>query len=157
MDLNKKQLIDITKITYIENFVSFKEILDFNKLVFFLDRLEPNIVQHPHKIKLNFFDLLPEGKQIQETIKECFSYNNEKMNTCLFASLTKQGGTESHMDEETVFLIPTIGQIVYNIYNKHSYESYFLKPGDLLVIPKQIMHAAIPICPRITISVGIFN
>lgn len=55
MDLNKKQLIDITKITYIENFVSFKEILDFNKLVFFLDRLEPNIVQHPHKIKLNFF------------------------------------------------------------------------------------------------------
>jgi cupin superfamily acireductone dioxygenase involved in methionine salvage len=55
-------------------------------------------------------------------------------------------------------LIGAFGKVIYNIYSEElgKFNSITLEEGDLLIIPKNIEHSAIPLCPRIVISVGIF-
>ena len=71
--------------------------------------------------------------------------------------MSKIGLSENHQDVESVFLFPLLGSVVYNIYNENNFNSYYMNVGDLLVIPKNIIHSAIPLCPRIVISVGVFD
>ena len=57
----------------------------------------------------------------------------------------------------TVFLIPTYGDVVYSVYTDKEQHYFLLKKGDLLVIPKGVVHSAIPLNPRIVVSVGVYN
>jgi cupin superfamily acireductone dioxygenase involved in methionine salvage len=71
--------------------------------------------------------------------------------------MTKAGMTANHLDDEAVILIPTYGKVIYNIYVERVQESFFLGEGDLLLIPKNIEHSAIPLGPRIVLSTGVFH
>lgn len=149
--------VNIQEVTHIQNFCSFNEELDFNKIFFYADRAEGNVIWDPHKFKLSNFEHFKDGFNAIEEIKKIFNYQSEKINAYLFVSQTKLGITPTHHDDETVFLIPTIGQVIYTIYSEKNQKNFFLSKGDLLIIPKSVSHSAIPLCPRIVLSIGLFN
>lgn len=65
--------------------------------------------------------------------------------------------SKTHLDVEGVFLLCTFGKVVYNIYGAVDYfDSILMEKGDLLYIPRNISHSAIPLCPRVVVSIGIF-
>ena len=58
---------------------------------------------------------MPDALNIQNTIKALLT-ESFNMNTAIFASLNKNGISETHHDMESVFLIPTHGLVNYVIY-----------------------------------------
>ncbi len=150
--------IDITEVNHLSNVVEHLDDLDFNKLLFFLDRNENNFVQNKeHAFKLMNFQIFKQGQDFQTEVQKIYDYRGEKINTHIFASLSKKGISYCHHDEMSVFLIPTYGGVVYNIYTETEQHIFLLKKGDLLTIPKGVVHSAIPLNPRIVVSVGVYN
>jgi mannose-6-phosphate isomerase-like protein (cupin superfamily) len=150
--------LDITKVNHLPNVVEHIETLDFNKLLLFLDRNEDNFYQkREHAFKLTHFETFKEGQDFQTEVKKIHDYRGEKIDTYIFASLCKKGITPCHHDEMSVFLIPTYGDVVYNVYTEEGQHIFFLKKGDLLTIPKGVVHSAIPLNSRIVVSVGVYN
>lgn len=151
--------LDRTKVSHYKNFFKLEKNFDFNTLAFFLDRKEHgNLYSSTGKIKLNKFDVFDEGKFFNDFVKKLLLDKEHKLiDTYLFASLSKTGLSENHADEESVFLFSILGTVIYNVYSETNFTSFFMNVGDLLVIPKKIVHAAIPLCPRIVISVGVYD
>ncbi len=151
--------VDRTKVSHFKDFFKLEKNFDFNTLAFLLDRKENGNYYSPNgKIKLRNFDIFDEGKFFSNFVKNILLNENfTKIDTDLFASMSKIGLSENHQDEESVFLFPLVGSVIYNIYNENNFNPYYMNVGDLLVIPKHIIHAAIPLCPRIVISVGVFD
>lgn len=149
----------LDKIQFVKSFCTFEKEFTFNEFFNFADKLEYQLEIYGPKLKLKDFNKFSFGKQLNELWKNKLNLaKNIKIDTYVFASLTKLGISESHVDEETVFLIPAYGEVFYTLYlNEKEQLNYFLEVGDLLIIPKGIMHAAIPIKPRIVFSTGIFN
>ena len=151
--------IDRTKVTYLKDFFKLEKNFDFNTLAFFLDRKEHSNTYYPNgKIKMGDFDVFDEGKFFCNFVKDLLlDKNHSKINTYVFASLSKIALSENHSDVESVFLFSLLGSVVYNIYDENSFNSFFLGVKDLLVIPKKVVHSAIPLCPRIVVSVGVYD
>ena len=150
--------LDITKVNHLPNVVEHLDNLDFNKLLFFLDRNEDNFFQNKeHAFKLMQFQTFKQGQDFQTEVKKIYDYGGEKIDTHVFASLSKKGFSPCHHDEMSVFLIPTHGDVVYNIYTETEQHIFLLKKGDLLTIPKGVVHSAVPLNPRIVVSVGVYN
>lgn len=151
--------IDRTKVHFYKNFFKLEKNFDFNTLAFFLDRKEyENCYQPNGIIKLTQFEVFDEGKHFVNIVKDLLlDKEYKRVDTYVFASLSKISISQNHTDIESVFLFPLIGSVVYNIYDQTNHTSYPMNVGDLLVIPKNIVHAAIPLCPRIVISVGVFD
>jgi len=154
-----KIFLDRTKVTHIPNFFKLSEEFDFNKLVFFLDRLEQNLVISQNgKVKLGDFHIFNEGKEFCNLVSSVLDNKKfQSINTYIFSSLTKSGASGNHHDEESVFLFNVFGSVIYNIYDEKSHKSFLLNQNDFLLIPKKIVHAAIPLGPRIVVSVGVFD
>jgi hypothetical protein len=151
--------LDRTKVSHYKNFFKLEKNFDFNTLAFFLDRKEnDNQYFLNGKIKLQNFDIFDEGRYFSNFVKDLLLDKNfNKIDTDLFASLSKIALSENHSDIESVFLFPLIGSVIYNVYDETNFTSYYMSVGDLLIIPKHIIHAAIPLCPRIVVSVGVFD
>ena len=50
-----------------------------------------------------------------------------------------------------------IGKIEWRIYKElydEQYDSYITEPGDILIIPKGVLHSVIPLEPRMSISLA---
>ena len=155
---NKELNLDITKVNHQEGVVDHLDVLDFNRFFFLLDRNEENFFQkREHACKLTSFQVTQEGQQFESAVKNIFDYKGEKMDTYVFSSFCKKGITPNHHDDMTVFLIPTYGDVVYSVYNEKEQHYFLLKKGDLLVIPRNVVHSAIPLNPRIVVSVGVYN
>jgi len=151
--------LDRTKVTHIPNFFKLSEEFDFNKLVFFLDRFEQNMNILPNgKIKVGQFDVFNEGKEFCNLVSSLLDNKEFKsINAYIFSSLSKCGFTGNHIDEESVFLFNVFGSVVVNIYDQKSHKSFLLNQNDFLLVPKKVVHAAIPLGPRIVVSVGVFD
>jgi mannose-6-phosphate isomerase-like protein (cupin superfamily) len=58
-----------------------------------------------------------------------------------------------HNDDTDVFYVQALGNTSWQV--KHDKEeSFLLEPGDLIYVPKQMMHNTIPETPRVGISIG---
>ena len=155
----KDQKFDLKQVYFFSKFFSIQNPIDFNRLTSIMDVYEDRIVdlKKPNLIKMLNLQIMPDALDIQNTIKGLLT-ESFNMNTAIFASLNKNGISETHHDMESVFLIPTHGLVNYVIYEGEKFiRSFQLGVGDLLVIPKNITHSAIPLCPRIVISVGVYN
>ncbi len=98
-----------------------------------------------------------ELKDIQDKVTSHFNCPNKKINTHIFASINKFGVAKTHEDHEGVFLLCTFGRVVYNIYaTVDNFDSLLMEKGDLLYIPPGTYHSAIPLCPRVIVSIGAY-
>jgi len=151
--------LDRTKVVYHKKFFKVEKIFDFNTLAFFLDRYESNNIYTPNgKVQLTNFNRFDEGKFFCDFVKQLLlDSNHREIDADIFASLSKIALSGNHTDKETVFLFPILGSVIYNIYTETDFTSFYMNIGDLLVIPKGVIHAAIPLCPRIVVSVGVWD
>jgi len=125
--------------------------------VYYLDFSEEFSFVEDNKIKIVNFDRFDEIKSIQDEITSYFKCSSKKINTHFYASLNKFGITKTHVDPESVFLLCTFGKVIYNVYSSvDSFDTILMEKGDLLYIPSGIVHSAIPIGPRVVISIGVF-
>jgi len=148
----------LNEIVHIKKYCGFSFLIDFNSFSLLADRMEDHIeCRNDGRIKMQNFYIFHPGQQLIETLKYHFDFEGKKLDIDLYASLTKKGITTNHRDNESVILIPTHGKTIYNIYEEdlNCFESYIVEPGDLLIIPKGIQHSAIPLSPRIVISIGV--
>ena len=147
------------KVQYFPNFCNFENYLDFNTFAFLCDKLEESVTIEQHgKLKIELFEKTSLGQAVIKELTNCFDLANKKIDLHLYGSLIKKGLTYNHFDKEDVLLIGAFGKVVYNIYASElgKFDSITLEQGDLLVVPKNVEHSAIPLCPRIVISVGIY-
>lgn len=158
IQLNQELNLDLSVVNYCEKVLTHTNNFDFNVFFNILDRNEENFFQKKdHSFKLTNFQNTHQGQQYQETVKSMFDYQQQNIDTYVFASFSKLGITPNHSDTMTVFLIPTYGEVVYSVYSETEQNYFLLKKGDLLTIPKGIIHSAIPLNPRIVVSVGVYN
>lgn len=147
--------------TLIKNFCSFKEPIDFNFLSKLLDN--NNLESHISSNWLNsyvFESVFKISNVEKETFfKEIFNLLNEKYNqenkkSDLYIFFSMVSGTKSitHKDNYDVIIIGLYGTTIYRVENEH----FTVEPGDLLRIPKNVIHKAIGLTPRIILSYGIY-
>jgi ribosomal protein L16 Arg81 hydroxylase len=150
-------------IEYKKNFINFEKTFDFNELTNLIDRngfqseftsdnVNKNyILECPIKIKNvesdSFFNNIYFFLNKEHNIK------NLKTNIFLFFSFTGGGKSLAHKDEENVIIIGLYGKTMYIIKDKE----YLIEKGDLIKIPKGIVHRAVGLSPRIILSFGIYN
>jgi|TARA_A100001015_G_C14740044_1_gene613300 hypothetical protein len=153
----KEKKFTLNEVQHLKSFCSFKHQLNFDVLSSLFDKMEESVtIEEKGRLKLENFEKTSLGQDIINQLNECFNLDSNNINMHLYASIMKKGLTPNHTDAEAVLLINTYGNIIYNIYSHDlgKFSSYPLQPGDLLIIPKNIEHAAIPLCPRIVISLG---
>jgi mannose-6-phosphate isomerase-like protein (cupin superfamily) len=64
---------------------------------------------------------------------------------------------EIHFDQSHNFFIQGQGKTLWKIYNdKELFKEYIVEEGDLVYIPKNLMHSVESLCPRFAVSL-IFN
>ena len=147
--------------TLIKKFCSFKEVIDFNFLSNLLDRnnfetqfssnwLNNYIFESVFKIQNvendNFF------KEIFNLLNINYNKENKKSDLFIFFSLVSGNKSITHRDNYDVFIIGMYGKTIYKIENEY----FTLEPNDLLIIPKNQLHKAIGLTPRICLSYGIY-
>jgi len=155
-------LMEEDKIIFKQKFVNFIKEFDFNELSKILDRNEleteftgfvnlNRVLESPIKIiniKKDFF-----FKDLHIFLNKQFNKNNLKNNIYLFFSFVAGGKGPLHNDIEDVHLIGLYGKTLYIVNDKN----FILEKGDLLVIPKGVIHRAIGLEPRIVLSFGIYG
>ena len=63
----------------------------------------------------------------------------------------------AHNDQWIAVAWTCVGKIEWRIYKEPSdknYDSYITEPGDIIIIPKGVLHSVVPIEPRMSISFG---
>lgn len=173
MLLNKKNIESIKKqkVTFIKNFTSIQETYDFNKISYLVDSYSLNVdhvyslnVDHVLK-QINSFNSIWTFRDIDKFDNQFFvlldflskifkyPYHIENGVNIFFSFVTNTGG--SHVDREDVFLVGLYGKTIYRIIETN--KDYCLKRGDLLYIPKGILHKPISATPRSIASIGFFE
>lgn len=155
---HKIKKFDFSKVIHIKKYCGFSFLIDFNILSLLADRTEDNVeYRSDGRIKIKNFHIFYPGQQLIEVLKSQFDFECKKLDIDVYASFTKKAITTNHLDVESVILIPTHGKTIYNTYEDdlNHFKSYMVEPGDLLVIPKNVQHSAIPLCPRIVMSLGV--
>jgi len=147
--------------TLIKNFCSFKEPIDFNFLSKLLDNnnfesyissnwLNSYVFESVFKIsnveKETFF------KEIFNLLNEKYNQENKKSDLYIFFSMVSGTKSITHKDNYDVIIIGLYGTTIYRVENEH----FTVEPGDLLRIPKNVIHKAIGLTPRIILSYGIY-
>lgn len=147
------------KVQYFPKFCTFKNYLDFNTFAFLSDKLEESVFIEQHgKLKIELFEKTFLGQEIIKELSSCFNLENKQVDLHLYGSMIKKGLTYNHLDQEDVLLIGAFGKVIYNIYSENlgKFDSITLEEGDMLIVPKNTEHSAIPLCPRIVISAGVY-
>lgn len=123
--------------------------LDFNSLSKIIDIFPENISIKGLRVKIKPVNT-SEIEELRLQIKDSLNYT---LYDCdIYASLSSlYGGTNYHIDEESVFILNCYGKVCYNIYKEETH-SHILEEGDAILIPGGIAHSAIPLTPRISLS-----
>ena len=150
-------------IEYKKKLICFKKTFDFNELANLLDRNgfqseytsdnvnQKYILECPIKIKNVETDFF--FNQLYYFLNQEYNKKNLKSNVFLFFSFTGGGKSLAHQDLEDVIIIGLYGKTLYIIENKE----YLIEEGDLILIPKGVVHRAIGLTPRIILSFGMYN
>jgi len=155
----KGQKFDLQQVVFCPQFFSIEDPIDFNRLTSIADFCESKIIdkKNPTLMKIAEVGEIKDISNVENIIKNLL-VDTFKINTYIFASFNKHGITDTHHDGESVFLIPTYGLVNYIIYEEEKFiKNFQMEKGDLLIIPKKVKHSAIPLSPRIVVSVGIYN
>ena len=147
--------------TLIKKFCVFEKPIDFNFLSFLLDRnnFESSISSNwlntfvlESTFKINNIEKDPYFGEIFNLLNETYNKENKKSNLYIFFSIVSGNKSIKHSDNHQVIIIALYGKTIYKIE-----EEYFtLEPNDLLIIPKNKLHKAIGLTPRICLSYGIY-
>jgi hypothetical protein len=144
-----------------KKFFSFKEKFDFNSLSNLVDRnnfvsqLSSNWLQQ--YVLESVFQIRNIGTD--EYFIEIFNLLNNKYNKNsntdldIFFSFVSGNKSITHRDYYDVCIIGLYGKTLYKVEQ----EEYIVEEGDLLYIPKNKLHKAIGITPRICLSYGMYN
>ena len=147
--------------TLIKNFCSFKEPIDFNFLSKLLDNnnLESHISSNwlnsyvfESVFKINNVEKETFFKEIFNLLNEKYNQENKKSDLYIFFSMVSGTKSITHKDNYDVIIIGLYGTTIYRVENEH----FTVEPGDLLRIPKNVIHKAIGLTPRIILSYGIY-
>jgi len=112
---------------------------------------EPKVLNSVFQIKkVQGFDFI---HLIYLNLESKFNLKKQRSDIDVFFSF--QSGTRSiiHKDNYDVWIVGLLGKTLYKIEN----QEFIVCPGDLLHIPKNHLHLAIGIDPRIVLSYGIYN
>ena len=90
----------------------------------------------------------PEFNSIHQEIDQKFNPNRKSSDLDLFFSLVSGTKSTTHHDTYPVFILNLTGKVFYKVGT----EDFELSSGDLLVIPEGVIHKAIGLTPRITLS-----
>lgn len=82
-----------------------------------------------------------------------FNLFNKKITVDLYLGFTPGASSNIHKDKESVYLYNLQGEVIYTVNN----EKYVLKEKDLLYVPANVIHQAIGITSRITLSLGVYD
>jgi len=148
--------------TLIKNFCSFEQPIDFN---FISKLLNKNNFISKISSNYNLERILESIFKIENIEQDRFfyeiynqlnnSYNklNKKTDIYMFFSLIAGNKSKVHRDPYDVYILNLYGKTIYTIEDK----DYFLEIGDLIFIPKNELHIAISLTPRICLSFGIYE
>ena len=147
--------------TLVKKFCSFKEPIDFNFLSKLLDNNNFESSVSSNWLSTYIFESVFKIQNVEKEIffKEIFdllnkNYNKENKKSDLFIFFSMVSGTKSitHRDIYDVIIMGLYGKTIYRVENEY----FTLEPGDLLMIPKNKIHKAIGLTPRIILSYGIY-
>jgi ribosomal protein L16 Arg81 hydroxylase len=144
----------------IKNFFSFKEKFDFNSLSNLLDRnnlinrvssnwIQDYIMDSVFKVKNVEKDFY--FYEIFNLLNNQFNKLNKQTDLFLFFSLVSGNRSITHRDNYDVYIIGLHGKTFYKVEEKE----FLLEEGDMLCIPKNMLHKAIGLTPRICLSYGV--
>jgi len=147
--------------TLTKNFCYFEKNIDFNFISNLLDRnnlssqissnfLNNFIFESVFKIRLveqdSFF------YELFNLLQNKFNTLNKKSDLDLYFSLVSGNKSITHRDGYDVYIVGVYGKTLYKVND----EDFIVEKGDLLYIPKNELHKAIGLTPRITLSYGIY-
>jgi hypothetical protein len=106
--------------------------------------------------KRNINNIIPQLDNVLDFFDDIF---NEKVNYAeCYANLTSNSSIKpAHNDQWTAVAWNCVGSVEWRIYkdvNKDIYKSYIVSPGDVIVIPKGVLHSVVANEPRMSISLG---
>lgn len=106
--------------------------------------------------KKNINNIIPQLDCVVDFFDDIF---NQKVNYAeCYANLTSNSSIkQAHNDQWTAVAWNCVGSVEWRIYNnldKDIYQSYILNPGDVIVIPKGILHSVVAKEPRMSISLA---
>jgi quercetin dioxygenase-like cupin family protein len=91
--------------------------------------------------------------EIFNLLNSTYNRNKKKSDMDIFFSFVSGGKSITHKDEYDVFILGLYGRTIYRVEEKE----FFVEPGDLISIPKNKLHKAIGITPRICLSYGVYD
>jgi len=65
---------------------------------------------------------------------------------------TKEPTTSKHNDPMDVIYAQFVGSVTWTIYDEEGSESHVLNPGDIIYVPKSVLHEVTSLTPRAAIS-----
>lgn len=107
------------------------------------------------------------NKKINDLCKELEDLTDLPTDAHLYFDLNKNIGHQSHWDNSTNMIVQVEGETQFKIWDKYYYEpsprtidnvnekpimDITMKPGDVIIIPKNILHQANSITKRLSIS-----
>ena len=147
--------------TLIKKFLNFENQIDFNFLSQLLDKnnFQSLISNYYNKnyIFESVFKIINIEKEyffndIFSLLNKTYNQENKKTDLFIFFSLVSGNKSSSHRDTYDVFILGLYGKTLYVLDDEH----FTVEPGDLLKIPKNTLHKAISLTPRICMSYGIY-
>ena len=145
-----------------KKFFTFKEKFDFNSISILSDGNNFNSSISSNWIGNYILESVFQIKNIDRDVyfTEIFNFlngkfnkNNNKTDLDLFFSLVSGNKSITHRDEHSVFMIGMYGKTLYKVEEKE----FILSEGDLLCIPKNKVHKAIGLTPRICLSYAVYD
>ncbi len=149
---------ELFKQGFFEEGISF----DFNELIFFMDK--HNLCSRIKSNYLNQYILqatfevgtlhdTEEFKKIFKHLELNFNKQNRRSDMMIFCSFTTGSSGIMHHDSYEVYIVGLFGTTIYKVNN----DFYEVTPGDLLHIPKNSLHKAISLTPRIVLSYSTYE
>lgn len=72
-----------------------------------------------------------------------------------YISLSTSSRTSGkHKDLEDVYCLQAQGKTQFKVWEEDTEHTYILEAGDMLYIPSEITHEAVPLTPRVLLSYG---
>jgi mannose-6-phosphate isomerase-like protein (cupin superfamily) len=143
-----------------KDFLKFTETIDFNFLSNLIDRNNLSTEISSNFINMYILDSVFKIKNVEQDkfFLKTFEYfnnifNNKKFKTDFHIFFSMKTGNRSitHKDDYDVYILGLYGRTLYKVEDKE----YIVNVGDLLYIPKNHLHIAIGLTPRINLSYGL--
>ena len=142
--------------------IKFKKTIDFNFVSTAID--SDNHVSHISSswfaekvmqsvIQIRNVESNPHLKEIYNKLIKMLSLENKRTDLDIFMSWVMGTRSNTHVDEYDVLITGCYGRTLYKVGDKEA----IVEPGDVLFIPKDTVHTAIGLDPRIILSTAIYN